>query len=360
MNTVPWIRLYLSFFTHKKTMGLRRALGTVEPILRLWCWAAENAPSGDLGGLLVEDLEDAIGWKGEAGKAVVAMTDLGFLDKGEHGLSLHGWAEHSGAGIDALEHTRALTRARVKRHRDAQAATNDHNWNLKSQGKPALDLEPGILDQKDSTLYDVTRQCNASNALLNANVTRPGEERREEKKEKKESTGASPAADGPLQLSSPVLSAPPELPLLVFPCAASKTWALTEATRAEMAQAFPAIDVLAVARKALEWCKANPKKVKTAARMRSWLGTVWMGPAQDRPSEPVRQQTTFGGTRFPSTPISTGKTWTKAPPPKIAPVTTASERGWPVDASMPVDMSKMVAALADSKTSPYEKEGDDK
>lgn len=157
---------------------------------------------------------------------------------------------------------------------------------------------------------------------------------------------AEPAEDGPA-------SAPPEPPLVVFPCAGPlKTWALTEPIRAELAEAFPAVDVLGVARKALEWCKANPRKIKTARRMRGWLGSVWMGPAQDRPSEPGRQQGTFGGNRFPSNPIPSGPTWTKAKAPKIAPVTSASARGWPSKEEEVAELSAGLVASLAAKVTP--------
>jgi hypothetical protein len=57
MPSVPWIRLYQGWQRHRKTMALPKLLGTVEPILGLWLWAAENAPDGVLSGL--SDDEDA-------------------------------------------------------------------------------------------------------------------------------------------------------------------------------------------------------------------------------------------------------------------------------------------------------------
>jgi hypothetical protein len=85
--------------------------------------------------------------------------------------------------------------------------------------------------------------------------------------------------------------------LLVFPCAKGESWDLTETIRAELSQAFPAADVMACARHALEWLRANPKKIKTRQRMRGWLGSVWCAKEQDRPQMEFRQ-----GVRLPTQP----------------------------------------------------------
>jgi hypothetical protein len=114
MHSIPWIRLYVSFFTHRKTMRLRRELGTIEPVLRLWVWAAENAPDGDLSGISDEDLEDAMGWRGEPGKAIGCIRGCGFLD----GSLLHGWEERTGAGIESLTRARKLSADRQQRYRE--------------------------------------------------------------------------------------------------------------------------------------------------------------------------------------------------------------------------------------------------
>lgn len=102
---------------------------------------------------------------------------------------------------------------------------------------------------------------------------------------------AEPAADGPA-------AAPAEPGLLVFPCAGPvKKWSLTEPVRAELAEAFPAVDVIACAKKALEWCRANPKKIKTAKRMRGWLGSVWCAGEQDHGSPQQKRDIRFGHVR---------------------------------------------------------------
>lgn len=72
--------------------------------------------------------------------------------------------------------------------------------------------------------------------------------------------------------SAPLLGAEPP-PLLVFPCIGKpgepREWGFTEAHRAELADSYDGIDVLAEARKALAWVRAN--RPKTARGMPAFL-----------------------------------------------------------------------------------------
>lgn len=104
MTSVPWIPLFTSWPRHKKTMALRRILGTAEPIIGLWCWAAENAPDGDMSEFSIEELENVSGWTGEPGKAFKAMVDVHFIDDVSDDVSankyvLHEWMDGAGAKV---------------------------------------------------------------------------------------------------------------------------------------------------------------------------------------------------------------------------------------------------------------------
>lgn len=70
--------------------------------------------------------------------------------------------------------------------------------------------------------------------------------------------------------------------LLTFPAVGkgAKTWSFTEPQRRELAEAFPSLDVLAEARKALAWINANPSKRKTASGYLRFL-TSWLSRAND-------------------------------------------------------------------------------
>jgi hypothetical protein len=89
---------------------------------------------------------------------------------------------------------------------------------------------------------------------------------------------------------------------------------MTEANRAEWAAAYPAVDVLGEARKALAWINANPTKRKTARGMARFL-VSWMSRCQDKGgSSPI------GPSSVPAKRVSQ--------PINVAPKTPPAERGW--------------------------------
>jgi hypothetical protein len=105
-------------------MALRKVLGTAEPILCLWLWAAENAPDGDLGEMTSDSIEEASGWHGKRGKAVMAMIEVGYIDViPDGGMRLHNWVERAGRGVSSLIRTRERQRE-LMRNRRANVSAN--------------------------------------------------------------------------------------------------------------------------------------------------------------------------------------------------------------------------------------------
>jgi hypothetical protein len=105
-------------------MALRKTLGTAEPILCLWLWAAENAPDGDLGDMSADSIEEAAGWTGKRGKAILAMVEAGFVEVGPDGdMRLHNWAERAGKGVSSLLKGRERSRE-IMRNRRANVKSN--------------------------------------------------------------------------------------------------------------------------------------------------------------------------------------------------------------------------------------------
>jgi hypothetical protein len=77
--------------------------------------------------------------------------------------------------------------------------------------------------------------------------------------------------------------------ILTFPTAGTpKEWHLTEAKVQEWAEAYPGVDVQAECRKALQWCRDNPKRKKTADGMTRFLNT-WLSKAQNQGAGVGRQ-----------------------------------------------------------------------
>lgn len=90
-----YIRLYTSFFSHRKTRRLRSIIGDdafwVPP--RLWAYAATNQPDGNFKDYLPEDIAAGIGYTKDAQALLEALLEAQFLDKN---MKIHDWAVHSG------------------------------------------------------------------------------------------------------------------------------------------------------------------------------------------------------------------------------------------------------------------------
>ena len=97
VNGMSDYRLKVGFFRHHKTLRLHRRLGAegVLSLLRLWEYAAEFRPTGDLSGMSPEDIEAAAGWESDEDSLTSALIDIGFIDESETGASLHDWALHN-------------------------------------------------------------------------------------------------------------------------------------------------------------------------------------------------------------------------------------------------------------------------
>lgn len=89
------IRVFNDFWTHRKTARLRTKLGddALWIMPRLWSYAAESQPDGDLSDYTSEEIAMLIGCPKHATSIRQAMLDAGFLD--EVG-TLHNWDTRNG------------------------------------------------------------------------------------------------------------------------------------------------------------------------------------------------------------------------------------------------------------------------
>lgn len=90
------IRIAVDFWEHPKTrkLELRLGLSAVKALIKLWMWAANNRPDGDLSKLDDEDLIIASGWSAD-GDFISALSDLKWLDGAPHQYKLHEWNVHN-------------------------------------------------------------------------------------------------------------------------------------------------------------------------------------------------------------------------------------------------------------------------
>jgi hypothetical protein len=73
----------------------------------------------------------------------------------------------------------------------------------------------------------------------------------------------------------------PERVRMLFPCLDGESFSLTESKAREYEETYLAIDVAAELRRALQWCRDNPRNIKTVSGMPRFLGN-WLGKEQNR------------------------------------------------------------------------------
>lgn len=138
MTQVPWIRLYTSWPRHRKTLALRRLLGSADYVLNLWCWCAENAPTGDLSGLSDEEIEYASEWRGQPGQCVAALLSSGWLDVSANGeKSLHEWMDGAGRGIASYTRKTEKQRELMRERRASSGSGSEIREDKNRKDSPA-------------------------------------------------------------------------------------------------------------------------------------------------------------------------------------------------------------------------------
>lgn len=111
-----WMSLYVrvvnGFYTHRKTIRLRLAIGDaafwVPP--RIWAYASENQPDGCFGKYSAEEIAMLIGYSGNASDMLQALLQAGFLDADP--LRVHDWEEHNGYHVSYAERAKKAAAAR--------------------------------------------------------------------------------------------------------------------------------------------------------------------------------------------------------------------------------------------------------
>lgn len=95
---MAWIELHQAVWTHRKTFELAARLDLDETyaaahVIRLWTWALDNSPEGDLSALSDRAVAFGAGWRGDACAFVSALVEVGWLDANRR---IHDWEEYAG------------------------------------------------------------------------------------------------------------------------------------------------------------------------------------------------------------------------------------------------------------------------
>lgn len=120
------IRVLTTFPRHPKTIKLKRLLGTWEPIITLWLWAAENRPGGDLSGLEEEDIAIACGFDGDPKALIEALASVKFIEEINGAYVLHDWKKHNAfCAYAELRKEKAILAAKARWDRRLNICSND-------------------------------------------------------------------------------------------------------------------------------------------------------------------------------------------------------------------------------------------
>ena len=123
------LRLACDWADHWKTRGLIRKCGPDAPrcLIRLWSYAADRRPNGDLSGLSADEIADAAKWPETepSDRFIAALVDLRWLDGEDGNYRLHDWHNHQ-PWIADREKRREAARALAERSWESRrAATAD-------------------------------------------------------------------------------------------------------------------------------------------------------------------------------------------------------------------------------------------
>lgn len=109
------VRLYINFWSHRKTAKLRSLIGNdaywIPP--RIWSYAAENQPNGDFSTYTPEELCLLIGYLGNAQALLEALQQACFMD----GMKVHDWEIHNGYHHEYSERAKKAAKARWEKER---------------------------------------------------------------------------------------------------------------------------------------------------------------------------------------------------------------------------------------------------
>lgn len=107
-----YVQLDTDYFNHPKTIHLISLIGPEADVYppRLWTWAMKYAKSGVL--KTPGMVETACRWKDDDGRLHKALVASGFLD--EDGVTIHGWMERTGHGLQRYEEKKARGREKYR------------------------------------------------------------------------------------------------------------------------------------------------------------------------------------------------------------------------------------------------------
>lgn len=136
-----YIRVMTGFYAHRKTAKLRALIGddAFWVVPRLWAYAAENQPDGDMSGYSSDELSMLLACPKHAPSILEALKTSGYLDQDG---KIHDWQVHNGYHKSYSERAKKAAEAR---------------WSKKKKGKGNRKEESGDKQclEHACSIYDV-------------------------------------------------------------------------------------------------------------------------------------------------------------------------------------------------------------
>ena len=273
------IRLSLGFWDHWKTATLEAELGfgAVKSLQILWCFAAQNKPSGVLSGMPKRAIAIASKFDGEKDAFVDLLVELRFLDFDGSEYSLHDWEEHNGFVASSEKRSEAAREAvKVRWAKEKNTAVSNTHTDSNTER---------IRNDTDSNTERIRNDTDSNT----------------ERSSKRNTPSPIPS---PLPLPLPILKdscpAVPESALtelvpnseivMSIPLnAKDKFFHVTEHDIDQWQETFPGVDVLAELRVCRQWNIDNPKNRKSWNGIRTHISS-WLGRSQDKYSSRASPQ----------------------------------------------------------------------
>lgn len=173
---MAYIELHQSVWTHRKTfvfaadLGIDKDLAVVR-LAKLWQWALDNAPSGDLSGVSDAVISFGADWDGDPNQFVSALVQSRYLNANK---TLHNWEHYGGklayrkkANADRMKKAREMsTNKDCAQHVLDTCATQNANVQSERRGEESIEEE----SIKETPLPPSSKPKAAATAELNGIV----------------------------------------------------------------------------------------------------------------------------------------------------------------------------------------------
>lgn len=222
----------------------------------LWHLTAKQAPQGNIGRWSDRQIASALDWdKTTPEELIDALVVTKWLERSEeHRLIVHDWHDHADDSI-----------RKMLKYQDLQF--------LSRQNGESQRISENLREGSDKSGGSQPKPENI--ALAGARIAR-SQSLKPKPEENTDSLEPEIPASQPAQRQPPPAPDPNDPPILIFPTVGPvKFWELRASKLAEWQSTYPTINCEQTAMIALQWCRDNPGKRKTAKGMTRFLGSFF-------------------------------------------------------------------------------------